>query len=62
MRHGGETEVHGVEETLHMLGKPGQARMPANLLILPPTSSGSVSTLDAACVRYRVLLRANQRL
>lgn len=62
MRHGGETEVHGVEGTWHMLGKPGQARMPPSLLIPPPTSSGSVSALDAACVRCRALLRANQRL
>lgn len=62
MRHGGETEVHETEGTFHMLGKPGQARMPPNLLILPHTSSGSVSALDAACVRCGVLLRANQRL
>lgn len=62
MRHGGETGVRGIEGTWHMLRKPGQARMPSSLLIPPPTSSGSVSALDAACVRCRMLLRANQRL
>lgn len=41
VHHGGETEVHEIEGTCQVLGKPDQVRIPANVLIPSPASSWS---------------------